>query len=64
METAIRLMKNSEIMQIGTKALIQALGPMGMARYLEEYDGGGTGDYTVEKYLQKELTIDDILQMK
>lgn len=57
-------MKKSEIMQIGTKALIQALGSMGAACRLEEYDDGGTGDYTVEKYQQKELTIDDILQMK
>lgn len=64
MKATIRLMKKSEIMQIGTKALIQALGPMGMVRYLEEYDGGGSGDYTVEKYQQKELTINDILQMK
>lgn len=64
MEATIRLMKKNEIMQIGTKALLQALGPMGMARYLEEYDGGGSGDYTVEKYQQKELTINDILQMK
>ena len=64
MEATIRLMKKNEIMQIGTKALLQALGPMGMARYLEEYDGGGSGDYTGEKYQQKELTINDILQMK
>lgn len=64
MEAKISVMKQSEIMQIGTKALIQALGPMGMARYLEEYDGGGSGDYTVEKYQQKEMTIGEILQME
>lgn len=57
-------MKKSEIMQIGTKALLQALGPMGMARYLEEYDGSGSGDYTVEKYQKRELGIDETLQTK
>ena len=39
----IRLAKNSEIRRVGTEALIKALGPIGMARYLEEYDNGGTG---------------------
>lgn len=28
---------------------MKALGPIGMARYLEEYDNGGTGDYTIEQ---------------
>lgn len=46
-----RLMNNtSEIKRLGTEALINALGPIGMARYLEEYDNGGQGDYTKEKY--------------
>lgn len=46
------------------EALVKALGPIGMARYLEEYDNGGTGDYTEEKYGQPDLSVDDILNMK
>jgi hypothetical protein len=63
MNTAINLIKSSDIHRFGTEALIKALGPMGMARYLEEYDNGGTGDYTKEKYIQPELTIEDIRKM-
>ena len=58
----IRLAKNSEIRRVGTEALIKALGPM--ARYLEEYDNGGTGDYTQEKYEQPDLSVEDILNMQ
>ena len=63
MNTAIHLTKGSEIRRIGTEALIKALGPLGMARYLEEYDKGGTGDYTKEKYEQPEYSVEDILNM-
>lgn len=55
---------NSDIRRIGTEALVKALGPVGMARYLEEYDNGGTGDYTVERYEQKELTVEETLKIK
>ena len=63
MNTAIHLTKGSEIRRIGTEALIKAMGPLGMARYLEEYDNGGTGDYTKEKYEQPEYSVEDILNM-
>ena len=49
---------------MGTEALIKALGPIGMARYLEEFDDGGTGDYTKEKYEQPDYTIQEILAIK
>ena len=64
MNTTISLVKGSEIRRIGTEALLKALGPVGMARYLEEYDNGGTGDYTKEKYKQPDLSVDDILNMQ
>ena len=48
---------NSDIRRIGTEALVKALGTIGMARYLEEY-------YTVEKYEQQELTVEEILKIK
>lgn len=63
MNTTIHLTKGSEIRRAGTEALIKALGPLGMARYLEEYDNGGTGDYTKEKYEHVECSIEDILNM-
>lgn len=63
MDTSINLMKASDIRRIGTEALVKALGPLGMARYLEEYDNGGNGDYTKEKYEQPEYSIDDIVKM-
>lgn len=54
------MLKSSEIRRASTEVLIRALGPIGMARYLEEYDHGGSGDYTKEKYRQPEFSIDDI----
>ena len=63
MDTSINLMKASDIRRIGTEALVKALGPLGMARYLEEYDNGGSDDYTKEKYEQPEYSIDDIVKM-
>lgn len=60
----IKITKPSDIIRMGTEALIKALGPIGMARYLEEFDDGGTGDYTKEKYEQPEYTIQEILAIK
>ncbi len=62
MDATINLMKASDIKRIGTEALVKALGPLGMARYLEEFDNGGMGDYTREKYEQREYSIDDIIK--
>lgn len=41
MSQTIKVVKSSEIRKSGTQALLKALGPIGMARYLEEYDNGG-----------------------
>lgn len=60
----IKIAKPSDIRRMGTEALVKALGPIGMARYLEEFDNGGTGDYTKEKYEQPNYTIQEILSMK
>lgn len=61
MTQTIKLTKPSEIRRAGTEALVKALGPIGMARYLEEFDNGGTGDYTKEKYEQPDYTIGDLI---
>ncbi len=63
MDVSIDLMKPGDIRRIGTEALVKALGPLGMARYLEEYDNGGNGDYTKEKYEQPEYSVEDIVNM-
>lgn len=64
MSQTMNIVKESEIRRAGTEALLKALGPVGMARYLEEYDEGGKGDYTREKYEQPDYSIEEILAMK
>lgn len=60
----IKFTKPSDIRRMGTEALIKALGPIGMARYLEEFDDGGSGDYTKEKYEQPDYSIQEIIAMR
>ena len=50
-----------EIRRKGLEALAVALGPVGMIRFLQQFDLG-TGDYTKErvKWLE-DLTIDEIV---
>lgn len=64
MNQTLKIVKTSEIRRAGTEALIRALGPVGMARYLEEHDNGGNGDYTKEKYEQPDDSITEILAMR
>lgn len=64
MTQTISLIKPSEIRRAGTEALVKALGPIGLARYLEEFDNGGIGDYTKEKYESPDYTIQEIIAMK
>lgn len=61
---AIKITKPSDIRRMGTEALIKTLGPIGMARYLEEFDNGGSGDYTKEKYEQPDYSIQEIIAMR
>lgn len=60
----VKITKPSEIQKADTEALIKTLGPIGMARYLEECDNGGIGDYTKEKYEHPDYTIQEILSMR
>lgn len=64
MSQTMNIVKGSEIRRLGTEALVKALGPVGMARYLEEYDNGGNGDYTKEKYEQPDYSVEEILAMR
>ena len=48
-----------EIRKVGLQALKDALGPVGMVRFIQQYENG-YGDYTEEKYQQPDLSIEEI----
>ena len=51
-----------EIRKKGIEALNNALGPVGMVRFLHQFESG-TGDYTKERTLWlKEYKIDSIIE--
>lgn len=50
---------NAEIQKNGLNALKEALGVTGMLRFLEQFDHGGSGDYTAEKYEKEETELSD-----
>lgn len=51
----------SEIRTAGLAALVQSLGPVGMVRFMQQYDSG-IGDYTKERrFVLGEKTVDEIL---
>ena len=50
-----------QISQMGIEALAKALGPVGMVRFLQQFETG-SGDYTRDRdELLKDVTIEDIL---
>ncbi len=54
-------MNSAQIRQQGLDALVKALGPVGMVRFLHQFDNG-SGDYTRERqHWAANLTLDDIL---
>ena len=59
MNAAINVNNLIEIRKIGLQALKEALGPVGMVRFIQQYENG-YGDYTKEKYQQPNLTIEEI----
>lgn len=50
---------NAEIQKNGLNALKESLGVTGMLRFLEQFDHGGSGDYTAEKYKNEETEPSD-----
>ncbi len=48
-----------EIRMVGMQALKDALGPVGMVRFMQQYDLG-YGDYTKEKQIEPDIGIDEI----
>jgi hypothetical protein len=59
MNTTININNLVEIRKIGLQALKEALGPIGMVRFIQQYENG-YGDYTKEKYQQPDLTVEEI----
>jgi hypothetical protein len=59
MNTTINVNNLMEIRKIGLQALKEALGPVGMVRFIQQYENGH-GDYTKEKYQQPNLTVEEI----
>jgi hypothetical protein len=55
-------MSLDEIRKAGTEALAQTLGPIGMVRFLQQFDTG-KGDYTKEReQWLGEMSVGDILK--
>lgn len=48
-----------EVRNAGVKALQEALGPVGMAKFIQQYDMG-YGDYTKEKQEQPDISLEEI----
>ncbi|MDR0630127.1 MAG: hypothetical protein LBG24_10935 [Treponema sp.] len=59
MNATINVNNLIEIRKIGLQALKEALGPVGMVRFIQQYENG-YGDYTKEKYQQPNLAIEEI----
>lgn len=59
------VISNNEIQTSGLNALKEALGVTGTLKFLEQFDQGGYGDYTAEKYLsdEPEPTDEEIRRM-
>lgn len=50
---------NAEIQKNDLNALKESLGVTGMLRFPRQFDHGGTGDYTAEKYIKEEIEPSD-----
>lgn len=63
--TRLNITNNNEIQKNGLSALRDSLGVTGTLKFLEQFDHGGYGDYTTEKYLndKPEPTDEEIRKM-
>ena len=51
-----------EVRKAGLQALNEALGPVGMVRFIQQYENG-FGDYTDEKNKKPDLTVEEVDMM-
>ena len=59
-ESAINLNSPIEVRRAGISALNEALGPVGMTIFLQQFENG-TGDYTKEKYEKPDIPLDELV---
>lgn len=50
----------ADLRAAGMQVLEEALGPVGFARFLQQFDGG-YGDYTKEKYLEPDRPMAEVV---
>ena len=55
----VSLTSPMEIQTRGLQALKEVLGPVDMARFLQQYDSGH-GDYTKEKWEEPDLSMEEL----
>lgn len=55
----LNVTSNTELQKNGINALKNALGVTGTLKFLEQFDSGGSGDYTAEKYEYEESEPSD-----
>ena len=55
----VNLSNPIEIRNVGIKALQEALGPVGMVKFMQQYDMG-YGDYTKEKQNRQDISLEEI----
>ena len=65
MTNTMEIPNQMDIKRKGDAALIDTLGVVGFARYMELFDNGGEGDYTEEKQTMPimDLSIDEICNL-
>ena len=57
--TRLNVTNATELRKNGINALKTALGVTGTLKFLEQFDNGGSGDYTAEKYKLEETEPSD-----
>lgn len=55
----VNLSSPIDVRNAGMKALQEALGPVGMVKFMQQYDMG-YGDYTKEKQEQPDMSLEEI----
>ncbi len=59
---SVQTLDPNSLRKLGIEALVKTLGPIGMVRFLQLYEGG-MGDYTKERQQWlKDLSVKDILK--
>ena len=62
MTAALNVNNQMEVRKMGLHALKEALGPVGIVWFIQQYENG-YGDYTAEKYQKQDLSIEEVDKM-